>query len=434
MKDSSSDSECQVVLAYLLQLAQAHLACGEQTAEVEHLLRRAALAYGLHRPRAIVFPTAIFICVHDDDGEHTTMAEGPTESLRLDQIADVYNLGDATKKGQMTARQGLKELKEILAKPPRFGAAIVVLGHTILTVGVAMLFMPTEDNLIAAAILGTIVGVLRVLNRNRPVLAVPLSVVAATLVSSLVFSAMKYGLPVEPLHALVPPLITFLPGAMLTLGMVELAYGDMVSGSSRLVTGLVQLILLVLGLVAGAMLVGYQPADLLEASDENIDEHWRLGAKWVGALVFGIGAYLHFSAPKKSLGWLLLVLVLVFGTQQLAGGAVGMGGSAFLGMLVATPMAYLIQLRLNGPPAMVTFLPSFWLLVPGALGLLSVKQMLSDRAAGIDGLVAMLFVFTSIALGSLVGATLYRTLSEWLGWQQQQLNRVGRYLRRRKKP
>ena len=89
-------------------------------------------------------------------------------------------------------------------------------------------------------------------------LAVPLPVVAATLVSALVFLAVKQGLPVDPLHALVPPLVTFLPGAMLTLGMVELAYGDMVSGSSRLITGFVQLVLLAFGLAAGAVLVGYR--------------------------------------------------------------------------------------------------------------------------------------------------------------------------------
>jgi hypothetical protein len=48
------------------------------------------------------------------------------------------------------------------------------------------------------------------------------------------------GLSVSPLPAVVPPLVTLLPGAMLALAMKELAYGDMVSGSSRLITGFVQ--------------------------------------------------------------------------------------------------------------------------------------------------------------------------------------------------
>jgi uncharacterized membrane protein YjjB (DUF3815 family) len=64
---------------------------------------------------------------------------------------------------------------------------------------------------------------------------------------------------------------------------------------------------------------------------------------------------------------------------------------------------------------MVTFLPSFWLLVPGSLGLLSVTRMLSDRAAGLDGLTTALFAFASIGLGTLMGASLYRWLSERSG-------------------
>ena len=104
-------------------------------------------------------------------------------------------------------------------------------GHTILTFGLALVLMPTPTNLAAAAVLGFIVGLIKLFNRGRAVLAVPLPVIAAAMVSALVFFAIRQGLPFDPVHALVPPLVTFLPGAMLALGMVELAYGDMVSGS-----------------------------------------------------------------------------------------------------------------------------------------------------------------------------------------------------------
>jgi uncharacterized membrane protein YjjB (DUF3815 family) len=79
---------------------------------------------------------------------------------------------------------------------------------------------------------------------------------------------------------------------------------------------------------------------------------------------------------------------------------------------------------------MVTFLPAFWLLVPGVLGLVSVKRMLSDRAAGVDGLVTAVFALASIALGTLVGASLYKWLTERFGGWQLQIGRVGRYFRR----
>lgn len=433
MSEPSQATDTNTLLELMFRIGQAYLACGEQTATVELSLRRMASSYGMRRSRVVVFPTAIFISLHDGDQERVTLAEGPTQTLRLDQIGDVYKLGTLTEQAKVTPQAGLEQLTAILRKTSPHGRATIVLGHTILSVGLALVLAPNITNLVAAAVLGTIIGVLKVLNRDQPVLEVPLPVVAAAAVSSLVFLAVKQGIKVDPLHALVPPLVTFLPGAMLTLGMVELAYGDMVSGSSRLITGFVELVLLAFGLVAGAMLVGYNPENLIDVYSEISEGPFTQLAPWLGVIVFGVGVYLHFSAPRNSLYWMLLVLLVTFAAQQVAAAYFSNVVSGFFGMLIATPLGYLIQLRFHGPPAMVTFLPSFWLLVPGALGLMSVKQMLSDRAAGLDGLVTTVFVFASIALGTLMGASLYKSLSERFGSWQMQIGRVGRFFRNKKK-
>jgi uncharacterized membrane protein YjjP (DUF1212 family) len=432
METKSPALDTGELLEFMFRIGQAYLACGEQTALAELYLRRIASAYGMRRSRVVAFPTAIFISVHDGNEERVTLAEAPTQVLRLDQIADIYTLGETAQRGEVAPRAGLEQLNELLKKPARFGAVGVVVGHAILTVGLALVLMPALRNIVAAVVLGTVVGAVKVFNRDRPILAAPLSVVAAALVSVLVFLAVKQGLPVDPQYALVLPLVTFLPGAMLTFGMVELAYGDMVSGSSRLITGVVQLVLLAFGLTAGAVLVGYSPEDLVEAAVESVAAPWGLVAPWIGVVVFGIGVYFQFSAPRNSFWWTLLVLLLAYAAQQLAAVFLGKEISGFFGTLVATPLVYLIHKRFNGPPAMVTFLPSFWLLVPGALGLLTVKRMLSDPSK-LDGLFSVVFVLASIALGTLVGASLYKWLTETFGWWQLQIGRVGRYFRHERK-
>jgi uncharacterized membrane protein YjjP (DUF1212 family) len=420
------------LLEFMFRLGQAYLASGERTALVGLYLRRIASAYGMRRSRVVAFSTSLFISVHDGREEYITLAGAQEQGLRLDQIADVYTLGEAAERGEMTPRQGLERLDELLRKPPRFGSTGIVLGHTILTLGLALVLMPAPHNLAAAVVLGAVVGALKVLNRDQPVLAAPLSVVAATLVSMLVFLAVKKGLPVDPQYALIPPLVTFLPGAMLTFGMVELAYGDMVAGSSRLITGLVELVLLAFGLAAGAVLVGYSPENLADATTESVPAPWDLVAEWLAVFVFALGVYLTFSAPRNSFWWMSLVLLLAFGAQQLSAGYFGKEISGFFGTLVATPLGYLIQRRFKGPPSMVTFLPSFWLLVPGAMGLLTINRMLSN-SAGRGGLIDVAFALTSIALGALVGASLYKWLSERFGSWQMRIGGVGRYFRRYKK-
>lgn len=432
MKTEPSATDTAVLLEFMFRLGQGHLACGEQTAKVELLLRRTASAYGMRKSRIVAFPTAVFISLDDGTGERVTLAECEPQVMRLDQMADIYALGVAAQAGKVTPSEGLERLAAVRRQKARFGKLGLVVGHVILTLGLAMVLMPTWTNLAAAAFLGLMVGLLKLFNQGRSLLAIPLPVVAAAAVSTIVFLMMRRDIPVDPLHSLVPPLVTFLPGGMLTLGMVELAYGDMVSGASRLIAGFVQLVLLAFGLAIGAVLVGYVPADLVYSAGEYAKVAWEPRAPWVGVLVFGVGVYLHFSAPRNSLPWMILVLLMAFAAQRATVGMFGSEISGFFGTLVATPLGYLIQLRFGGPPAVVTFLPSFWLLVPGALGLLSVTRMLSDRAAGIDGLVTVMFVITSIALGTLVGASLYRMLTESFGAWQLQMGRVGSYFRRPK--
>lgn len=434
MSKKAENPDVAEMLEFMFRLGQAYLASGEQTAQIELLLRRIATTYGFRRARVIAFPTAIFISVFDGEEERVTLAEGPTQTLRLDQIAAVYKLGAEVQRGDVSPSAGLKRLTEIQRMKARFGRAGILIGHILLTVGLSMVVMPATSNLIAAAILGAVVGALKVLYRDRPILAVPLPVVAAAIVSALVFLGVKYELPIDPRYAIIPPLVSFLPGAMLTLGMVELAYGDMVSGSSRLTTGFVQLVLLVFGLATGAILAGYRPENLSDVSNVVIDAALASWMPWAGVLLFGIGAFFHFSAPRNSLGWMLVVLLIVFAIQRISAEAVGnAAGSGFFAMLLVTPLGYLIQLKFKGPPAIVTFLPSFWLIVPGTVGLRSVTLMLSDRDAAIDGLISAIFALASIALGSLVGVSLYKWLTETFGWWQLQLGRVESYLRRRRR-
>jgi uncharacterized membrane protein YjjB (DUF3815 family) len=186
-------------------------------------------------------------------------------------------------------------------------------------------------------------------------------------------------------------------------------------------------VLLAFGLAAGALLVGYNPGDLVHSSAQYVKLAWD---PWGGVLVFSLGAYLHFSAPRNSLHWITFVVFLAIAAQRLAAEVFGSEISGFFGTLVATPLGYLIQFRFRGPPAIVTFLPSFWLLVPGALGLLSVTRMLTDRTAGVEGMVTVVFVITSVALGTLIGASFYKRLTETFGWWQMQIGRVGSYFQR----
>ncbi len=134
-------------------------------------------------------------------------------------------------------------------------------------------------------------------------------------------------------------------------------------------------------------------------------------APWLGVIVFGVAAF-YFSAPPGTLPWLMLVLLTAWIGQLLGDLLFGASVSGFFGALTMTPVALVIARLRNGPPSQVTFLPAFWLLVPGALGLIGVTEIVGNPAtATLSNLVTPVGSIVSIALGVLGGVSLYRGLA-----------------------
>jgi uncharacterized membrane protein YjjB (DUF3815 family) len=89
--------------------------------------------------------------------------------------------------------------------------------------------------------------------------------------------------------------------------------------------------------------------------------------------------------------------------------------SAFFGALAMTPAALWISRLRAGPPYLVTYLPAFWMLVPGAAGLIGVTEIVgTDSSLGPSDFVSMLSTVIEISLGVLLGATAFHASAEEL--------------------
>ena len=111
----------------------------------------------------------------------------------------------------------------------------------------------------------------------------------------------------------------------------------------------------------------------------------------------------NLCARPSSIGWILLVLYVAYGGQMLGGLFFGGVLSAFMGAAAMTPVADLVARQRTGPPAIVSFTPAFWLLVPGALGLVGVAALLNGDSTGTTTLITTVETMVAIALGVLVG-------------------------------
>ena len=161
-------------------------------------------------------------------------------------------------------------------------------------------------------------------------------------------------------------------------------------------SGLVDLLLLATAIVAAASLIDVPQRDLIDRPAPQLGQ-WTL----VPAVVLiGFGYRYHSCATARAVPWIMLVLTVALSGELLASLVFSPAVSAFVGAAVMTPVVLAIDRRPAGPRAMVLFLPGFYLLVPGATGLIDVTGRVSPGFSTGSLLNTMLIV-VAIALGVL---------------------------------
>ena len=388
------------VAAMLRELGIALIECEQPTHLVEARLQAIAKNYTSETVRVVVLPTALVVQVGTVAYEVETVVR-PTTQLnlagRVDAIAELAEVG------AITAADAASEAAAARSMSPRFGPVTTVIGYTITTLGFGLVINPTWASLWGYVFLGAVVGAIVLLGRPFPTLAAVLPTLAAAVVTLLatwfVADAANDGL----LRVISPPLVAMLPGLALTIGAMELASSQIVSGATRLIYGVTQLMLLVfgvgLGLHIGASLVPQQPSAQMGS--------WSL---YVAVVVIAVGLYVYLSAPKGSFPWLVLIVGVALLGQKLGGTFLSATHSGAVGAFLVVPFAMLGARIRTSPPAIVMMLAAFWALVPGALSF----QTLGEAVAGdsdvmtLGSTVAAIF---SIALGTLMGWSVFATIN-----------------------
>ncbi|HEX6151318.1 threonine/serine ThrE exporter family protein [Nocardioides sp.] len=401
------------VLDFLRLLGVAMCRAGDSADRVTLILEDVAEAYAATGVSFFVLPTGVFVRIDTGPSSRVDFAPGSNHPLRLDQIDALYRLIDDIRLHRVPVQDATARLEALVAAGPRFGRLVTLVGTSILTVGLGLMLNPTASALPAYVVLGLLVGLLQWWADRYRVLELILPVATAFAVTWASFALSVRWLNAPALDIVIPSLVTFLPGAALTMATVELSVGSMISGSARLVYGLERLLLLSFGIAMGVNVAG-APTGLQTV------EPLGAWAPWVGVLVFGLGHYLASSAPRRTFPWLMLVLYIAYAAQALSGQVLGSLGASFVAGAVLLPVAYTVQHQRSGPPVPVTFLPAFWLLVPGALGLQGVTDLVgAEAAAGLGEFLNALLSVVAIAAGVLVGTGLSerigRATSTWRG-------------------
>jgi len=384
---------------FVAALGAAMAAANYPVTLVRNVMQQTARAYGLDH-EFLALPN--YVQVGSASGEGIYIAN-PDFTVRFDQSFPLAKLVARAPSGTVSPEEGMAELERIRNLDKRFPLWITVLGYAVQSIGLALILQPTPWSLYGAATLGLLVGGLTVIGRRNEAIGYMLPTVCAFLVAFIVFKFdSRWHVGTDSLRALAAPLATFLPGAGITLAVIELATNHVVSGASRLVAGFMQIAQLAFGILIAAQLAGIADASL-DATQLN-----RLGpwAPFLGVLVYGLGIWLNFAPPTKFLPWMMLMLYVAYAGQWIGNAVLGSYASGFGGGLTLILFALAISHRPNTPPTMSLVVPGFWLLVPGSLGFMGITQLLGTHSTAV--FTATLISMMSIAVGVQTGLLLWR--------------------------
>lgn len=390
----------------LREIGIALVEVAQPTPIVENRLQRIAARYTTEPVRVVVLPTTLLIQI----GDNALEIDGSTRSsLQLDAAGRIDDIASLAEAGAVSPTEAVAAVSAARTMAPRYGKWAMILGYAVTTVGFGIMINPTWASLPGYFFLGLVVGtiVMFATPALTPILPTMCAMVVTLLATWFVADTANDGL----LRVISPALVATLPGMALTTGATELASSQIISGSSRLVYGISQLALLVFGVVMGTMIAG----DLGPQDPSAQMGAWSL---YVSIVVVGVGLSIYLSAPPGSLFWLMGAIAAAVLGQKFAEMFLSDPHAGFVGAILSVLFAMLAARIKTSPPAVVMLLAAFWSLVPGALSFMSVSQAATGGNADVSSMSTSAAAILSIALGTLVGWSIFSALDSRLPWSE----------------
>ena len=374
---------------------------------IQGRLETIAAKYTTQPVRLVVLPTVLLIQI----GDAAYKIDGSTHSsLQLDAAGRIDQIADLAEAGAITPTDAVAAVAAARTMPPRYGRFATAIGYAITALGFGIMINPTWAALPGYLFLGLVVGLIVAFGGQSPTLSPILPTLSAVVVTLLatwfVANTAHDGL----LRVISPALVATLPGMALTTGAMELASSQIISGSSRLIYGISQLALLLFGVIIGVHIAGSEIAPQAPSAPMG---PWSL---YVSIVIVAIGLSIYLSAPPGCLFWLMAAIAVAILGQKLATEILPSARSGFIGAMLSVNFAMLATRLRTAPPAVVMLLASFWSLVPGATSFMSVSQAATGNDANVASLGAAGAAIASIALGTLVGWSIFRTIDSRTPW------------------
>ena len=348
-------------------------------------------------------PTAIIMTLADrensDSPPLTQVMRLPPGDVHLARLCAVDRIADQVIAGVLDVATGFGQLRALSAPPPHGWASTTVAAFGLAAAAVATLLHTSSVGVLAAGLIGLLIGLLSIAGSHRPRLAAANEAIAAfvaTLVASLIAA---YVVPLAVKPVVLSALIVLLPGMTLTTAVRELSTQHLVSGVARMAGALATLLKLTFGTLAAVQLCVLLGVPEAARALPPVPGWADLPALLFGALAFAV----LFQAARRDWPLVMASAVLGYAVTRVGGSLFGAAFGVFLGGLLMGALSNLYARHVGRPGALVRE-PGIILLVPGSVGFRSVGYLLErDVNLGVNAGLLLVTLLIALVAGLLFG-------------------------------
>ena len=328
------------------------------------------------RASFIITPTALTFILSDEDDiqQYNHLVRVKPGDIDLGSLARIDELVDELISGERTLEEAIDRLDEVKDKPAPYGTFLTFIAFGASSGAFAMLMHTSWHDVFWAALLGWVIFAFVLwAERSRRVteLLEPMSAVVASMLASLISI---YDPSINIPMVILSTIIVFIPGLSLTVGLSELAARHLMSGTARIMDGLMMLFKLYFGAVLGMALGKLLWGEAVFVQPKTLP----VWTSWLAVTTLCTCLVILFRVRIKDAPWGIISGYIAFGVSIWASEYLGIALGAFVGAFALGLYSNLFSRLMNLPSSIVRLL-GLVVLVPGSKVYIGLNSAVSGQ-------------------------------------------------------
>lgn len=389
-----SDSDA---IGFILRLGRALHRFGYASQRLEELLQQTAERLGL-QGQFFSTPTSIYCGFGELEQQRTFLIRAEPGNLNLGKIVDLDHVLTEVLHRRLTPTKGAAHIDAIVSAPSEYNKFITIIAYGLASLASAQFIGGGVKEIFIAAIIGLLIGLLRLMADVHASVGKVFEPIAAALAASVAGALSLWFGPYAVFIATLAGLILLMPGFTLTVALTELTTRNLISGTSLLSSALI----IFFGMGFGVTLGTKVTSMIFGAPHIGSPLPLPWWVAYLSLLLIPIAFSILLRAHLRDSLWIVIVVAIAVSTSRAGAHYFGPELGPFLGALTVG-LASKVYSQMLQRPSTVTLAPGILLLVPGSLGFRSIASLLDNQVVpGVEIAVRMILTAMALVAGILI--------------------------------